>query len=87
MRQTGSNYVDTIYFENCVNNGTIGIKGLVGGQDGNSRYCAGFVNKPRVEKSFTMINCINNGEIYADGVTAGGSNAAGLVATACSKQR
>ena len=87
MRQTGSDYVDTIYFENCVNNGTIGIKGLVGGQSGNARYCSGFVNKPRVEKSFTMINCINNGEIYADGVTQGGSNAAGLVALVLFKNK
>ena len=87
MRQTGSDYVDTIYFENCVNNGTIGTKGLVGGQEGNARYCSGFVNKPRVEKSFTMINCINNGEIYADGVTQGGSNAAGLVALVLFKNK
>ena len=80
FRQSGSDYTDTIYFENCVNNGQIGVKDLPGAQDGNSRYCAGFINKPRVITSLTMINCVNNGNIYANGVTLGGSNAAGMVA-------
>ena len=80
QNEKNDHFTDTIYFENCVNNGTIGIKDLAGGQDGNSRYSAGFVNKPRVITSLTMINCINNGDIYANNVALGGSNAAGMVA-------
>ena len=79
QNEKNSHFTDTIYFENCVNNGTIGVKDLYGGQDGNSRYSAGFINKPRVITSLTMINCINNGDIYANNVYLGGSNAAGLV--------
>ena len=78
VRQSGSDFVDTIVFENCVNNGDIGQKDLVSAHDGNARYCAGFVNKARVEKSITMINCVNNGNIYAGNVNQGGGYGGGL---------